>query len=79
MRTGATVEDICRLIHKYFASLSLHSMVDALMLTFIETDRDLVDQFKYALVWGASAKHTPQRVGLKHKLQDEDVIYISKK
>lgn len=56
MRTGATVEDVCRLIHK-----------------------DLVDQFKYALVWGASAKHTPQRVGLKHRLLDEDVIYLSKK
>ncbi len=41
--------------------------------------RDLVDQFKYALVWGASAKHTPQRVGLKHRLLDEDVIYLSKK
>jgi small GTP-binding protein len=41
--------------------------------------RDLVDQFKYALIWGASAKHTPQRVGLKHKVADEDVIFIAKK
>ncbi|KAJ3304708.1 Developmentally-regulated GTP-binding protein 2 [Kappamyces sp. JEL0829] len=28
--------------------------------------RSLVDDFKFALVWGVSAKHTPQRVGLTH-------------
>lgn len=26
--------------------------------------RDFEHQFKYALVWGRSAKHVPQRVGL---------------
>jgi len=41
--------------------------------------RDLVDQFKYSLVWGRSGKHTPQRVGLSHSLLDEDVIQIVKK
>jgi len=41
--------------------------------------KDLVSQFKYALVWGTSAKHTPQRVGLAHDLEDEDVIQIVKK
>ena len=34
----------------------------------------LIKQFKYALVWGASAKHRPQRVGKEHQLQDEDVV-----
>ncbi len=33
--------------------------------------RDYVDKFKYALVWGTSAKHQPQRVGIAHVLEDE--------
>ena len=41
--------------------------------------KDLVSQFKYSLVWGTSAKHTPQRVGLGHLLEDEDVVMIVKK
>jgi ribosome-interacting GTPase 1 len=41
--------------------------------------RSLVDDFKFALVWGTSAKHTPQRVGLNHVIQDEDVVQIVKK
>ncbi|CAI0428762.1 unnamed protein product [Linum tenue] len=36
-------------------------------------------QFKYALVWGSSAKHKPQRVGKEHELEDEDVVQIIKK
>ncbi|RMZ83695.1 hypothetical protein DV738_g1113, partial [Chaetothyriales sp. CBS 135597] len=38
--------------------------------------RTLKDTFKYALVWGASAKHIPQRVGLSHVVMDEDVVQI---
>ncbi|RKP02151.1 hypothetical protein CXG81DRAFT_11101 [Caulochytrium protostelioides] len=38
--------------------------------------KGLLDEFKYALVWGRSAKHTPQIVGLGHVLDDEDVIFI---
>ncbi|GAB7362115.1 hypothetical protein MBLNU230_g2143t1 [Neophaeotheca triangularis] len=38
--------------------------------------RTLKDSFKYALVWGASAKHIPQRVGLSHMVNDEDVVSI---
>lgn len=38
--------------------------------------KDLLDNFNYALVWGTSAKHTPQTVGLKHTLEDEDVLQI---
>ncbi|KAN0087095.1 P-loop containing nucleoside triphosphate hydrolase protein [Elaphomyces granulatus] len=38
--------------------------------------RSLKEKFKYALVWGASARHIPQRVGLGHAVADEDVISI---
>jgi len=38
--------------------------------------RTLKETFKYALVWGASAKHVPQRVGLTHVVSDEDVVQI---
>eukprot|EP01135_Chromosphaera_perkinsii_P002360 Nk52_evm14s222 gene=Nk52_evmTU14s222 len=41
--------------------------------------RSIVEKFKYALVWGTSAKHCPQRVGLSHVVQNEDVIQIVKK
>lgn len=38
--------------------------------------RNMKDTFKYAMVWGASARHIPQRVGLSHMVSDEDVVYI---
>ena len=38
--------------------------------------RTLKESFKYALVWGASARHVPQRVGLAHVVADEDVVSI---
>jgi len=39
--------------------------------------RTLVDDFKYALVWGTSAKHQPQRVGLNHVVETEGNIHFS--
>jgi len=41
--------------------------------------RTLVDAFKYALVWGQSTKYSPQRVGVQHVMEDEDVIQVIKK
>ncbi|KPP76174.1 developmentally-regulated GTP-binding protein 2-like [Scleropages formosus] len=41
--------------------------------------RSLASQFKYALVWGTSTKYSPQRVGLTHVMEHEDVIQIVKK
>lgn len=34
----------------------------------------ILKQFKYALVWGTSVKHRPQKVGKEHVLQDEDIV-----
>lgn len=42
--------------------------------------KEIAKQLKYAIVWGASAKHARgQKVGLEHVLEDEDVVHISKK
>jgi len=41
--------------------------------------RTIIREFKYALVWGASVKHQPQKVGKEHVLNDEDVVQIVKK
>ncbi|TYJ55284.1 hypothetical protein B9479_004003 [Cryptococcus floricola] len=40
--------------------------------------RGLASHFKYALVWGKSSKFNPQpqKVGLTHHVQDEDVVSI---
>lgn len=53
LRKGATIQNVCDLIHK-----------------------SIKDDFKYALVWGKSAKHSPQRCGLAHFVMDEDVVSL---
>lgn len=41
--------------------------------------KQLLVDFKYALVWGYSVKHVPQKVGKDHILCDEDVVQIVKR
>ena len=41
--------------------------------------KQIMKEFKYALVWGMSVKHVPQKVGREHVLLDEDIIQIIKK
>ncbi|KAI9189186.1 Ribosome-interacting GTPase 2 [Blastocladiella emersonii ATCC 22665] len=41
--------------------------------------RTLRDHFRYALVWGTSTKHNPQKVGLAHVVQNGDVVQVVKK
>ncbi|KAF3166294.1 Ribosome-interacting GTPase 2 [Orbilia oligospora] len=38
--------------------------------------RTIKERFRYALVWGASAKHSPQRTGLNHLVAEGDVVSI---
>jgi small GTP-binding protein len=38
--------------------------------------RDFVERFRYARIWGKSAKYGGQRVGLSHVLTDGDVVSI---
>ncbi|KAL6042753.1 Developmentally-regulated GTP-binding protein 2 [Balamuthia mandrillaris] len=41
--------------------------------------KEMISNFKYAMVWGTSAKHCPQRCGLSHELHDQDVLQIAVK
>ena len=38
--------------------------------------RNMKDGFRYAMVWGRSVKFGGQRVGINHRLMDEDVLTI---
>ncbi|MHA1682232.1 MAG: OBG GTPase family GTP-binding protein [Promethearchaeota archaeon] len=53
VKKNATVEDVCRKIHKTF-----------------------VTSFRFAKVWGDSAKHPGQKVHLNHLLKDGDLLSI---
>lgn len=44
----------------------------------VRIHKQLLAEFKYALVWGTSVKHNPQKCGKEHVLADEDVVQIVK-
>lgn len=86
------VEDVVDRIWKELRLIRLYTkrkgeepdFSEALIVRHNSTIEDVCDQihrtlketFKYALVWGASARHIPQRVGLGHVVADEDVVSI---
>ncbi len=41
--------------------------------------RNMIKDFRYAMVWGTSVKFNPQKVGKEHQLLDEDVVQIIKR
>jgi len=53
IRRGATVEEVCRTIH-----------------------RDFKEKFRYAQVWGTSAKFPGQTVGLSHIMEADDLLTV---
>ncbi len=44
-----------------------------------QVHRDMRSLFKYAQIWGPSAKHPGQKVGLAHKLLDGDIVQLYKR
>ncbi|KAH9412317.1 putative GTP-binding protein [Ordospora pajunii] len=40
--------------------------------------KGILPKLKYALVWGTSVKHNPQKVGKDHVLNDSDIVQIVK-
>jgi len=42
----------------------------------IHIHKDFIKKFKFARVWGKSAKHDGMRVGISHKLKDKDIVEL---
>lgn len=93
LRSGATIEHVVRPGGAGDTTPSgQHAAAVALVVVLIDAagvidrgaqchvlHRSLASQFRYAIVWGASAKYSSQRVGLRHPVCDEDVVQIVKK
>ncbi|XGW16362.1 hypothetical protein V3C99_001657 [Haemonchus contortus] len=63
----------------YSAPIVLNAEKNTVDDLCLKIHKSLQKDFKNALVWGASAKHNPQRVGREHVLVDEDVVQILKR
>lgn len=93
LRGGSKVEDACKAVHKSLADPTNFRHVFAASanppcrVENVCTNTRLpipprilspfLPSFRHALVWGRSAKHDAQRVGLSFQLTDEDVIQIA--
>jgi len=57
---------------------SLYSLsLSVLQAAVQDISTQLLRDFNYATVWGTSTKHNPMRAGLKHILNDEDVLQVN--
>lgn len=63
----------------YSSPVVLHSEHRTLEDFCNKIHKTILKELKYALVWGTSVKHQPQKVGKEHELMDEDVVQIVKK
>jgi len=66
-------------IPDYNNPVILHERAPTLGVFCDRLHRGIRTQFKFAWVWGSSVKHQPQKVGLAHVLDDEDIVQIVKK
>jgi len=41
--------------------------------------KDFIKKFRFARIWGKSAKFSSQQVGIEHKLKDDDIVEIHMK
>jgi len=78
-----TIEDFCKGIHKGLVKeFKQYFFPFHFIFSFIAHKISLDNQFKIifsAWVWGTSVKHNPQKVGIDHVLEDEDVVQIIKR
>lgn len=63
----------------YDSPVILHAVKPTIQDFCLRIHKSLLQQFKYAWVWGLSVKHQPQKVGKDHVLMDEDIVQIVKK
>ncbi|PIX43590.1 GTP-binding protein, partial [archaeon CG_4_8_14_3_um_filter_38_5] len=42
----------------------------------VKIHKDFVKNFRYAQVWGKSARFPGQKLGINHELKDEDIVTI---
>jgi ribosome-interacting GTPase 1 len=42
----------------------------------VHIHKDFIKKFRFARVWGKSAKFDGQQIGLKHKLKDDDIVEV---
>ena len=38
--------------------------------------KDFIRKFRFARIWGKSAKFDGQQVGIEHKLKDDDIVEL---
>ena len=63
----------------YSAPVVLHEGKTSIQSFCDNIHKSILKELKYALVWGSSVKHQPQKVGKEHELNDEDVVQIVKR
>jgi len=63
----------------YSAPVVLHNNKTSIENFCDNLHKSILKELKYALVWGSSVKHQPQKCGKEHELNDEDVVQLVKK